>query len=83
MLGDLGVGKTSLLRKLKTNAFDPHLSPSLTFDYFSITYEKLGEDVIVQFWDTAGQERFDNITKSYYHSADGVAIVVSAESTSE
>ena len=55
VLGDFGVGKTSLLRKLKTNVFDEHIPSSVGFDFFSIRSEKNGRDVIMQFWDTAGQ----------------------------
>ena len=29
----------------------------------------------LQIWDTAGQERFQTITTSYYHNANGVAVV--------
>jgi Ras-related protein Rab-1A len=31
--------------------------------------------VKLQIWDTAGQERFHTITTSYYHSANGIAVV--------
>jgi len=36
VLGDYGVGKTSLLRKLKNKVFDEHLPCSVGFDFFSI-----------------------------------------------
>lgn len=29
----------------------------------------------MQIWDTAGQERFQTITTSYYHNANGIAVV--------
>jgi Ras-related protein Rab-1A len=36
----------------------------------------IGTDVVkLQIWDTAGQERFHTITTSYYHSANGIAVV--------
>ena len=32
-------------------------------------------NIKLQIWDTAGQERFQTITTSYYHNANGIAVV--------
>ncbi len=58
MVGESGVGKTSLLQRYTENAFSesPESSLGMDFKMKEVTVE--GRRVRLQLWDTAGQERF-------------------------
>lgn len=62
VLGCFGVGKTSILHKLKNDKFVENLETTIAIDYISQNFEVEGKEVKVQFWDTAGQEKYNNIT---------------------
>jgi len=56
VLGDSGVGKTSLLNRFVRNTFEPKFKPSIGADFFTYELELDGKKVNLQIWDTAGQE---------------------------
>ena len=67
LIGDSGVGKTSILKKFCKNKFNKSYISSIGVD-FEIKYIKIGEKTInLQIWDTAGQERFRGISRQYYN----------------
>lgn len=78
MLGNLAVGKTSLLHKFKKGQFLAETT-SVAIDLIAHRFDIAGTDVNIQFWDTAGQEKYENITRQYYQKAHGSIIVVSAD----
>ena len=68
MLGDSGVGKSSLLNAYRNT---PIKDPDLTIgvDFYALK-KKFGMfEHTVTIYDTAGSERFRSITQSYYRSA--------------
>ncbi|KAJ5074418.1 rab gtpase [Anaeramoeba ignava] len=64
LIGDSGVGKSSLLLRFSENKFSPIRILDLD-----------GKKVKLQIWDTAGQERFRTITTAYYRGAMGILLV--------
>ena len=56
VLGDSGVGKTSLLKQYSEDKFSESHMVTLGIDYFSKAYTPVGmtEEVGVRIWDTAG-----------------------------
>ncbi|KAH7815337.1 Rab7b [Monocercomonoides exilis] len=74
-LGDMFVGKTSLLNQYISKKFQKRYKATLGADFF--VQEILIGDVIVvlQIWDTAGQERFRSLGTSYFHGADICCLV--------
>lgn len=60
MLGDAGVGKTSISRRLTDEEFHPSYVHTVGIDFFEKYIEVQGQIVRLQLWDTAGQERFVN-----------------------
>jgi len=76
MIGNSGVGKSCILRRLCDDAFDPHYVGTIGVDLKTPTMV-INERITIKFqiWDTAGQERFDTMTSSYYGKADVVFIV--------
>ncbi|CAI9097929.1 OLC1v1034453C1 [Oldenlandia corymbosa var. corymbosa] len=74
LIGDSGVGKSSLLVTFISNSVED-LSPTIGVD-FKIKLLKVGEKKIkLTIWDTAGQERFRTLTSSYYRGAQGIVLV--------
>lgn len=75
LLGDSGVGKTSLLLRYCENTFDTNFVSTIGIDFKVKTVLVDGKKVKLQIWDTAGQERFRYITTSYLRGAMGVILV--------
>jgi len=75
LLGDSGVGKTSLMLRYSEDKFSPSMTSTAGVDYKSQMLEVDGKRVKCQIWDTAGQQRFHVITHSYYKSAHGIVLV--------
>lgn len=75
MLGDSGVGKSSLVLRWTLDTFSPSLVSTVGVNFKSKKLTVRGEPVQVQVWDTAGQEHFHKITTSYYKGAHGIMLV--------
>ena len=73
IIGDSGVGKTSILLKYVDNFFtDQHIA-TIGVEYKTKVITK--GKYKIQIWDTAGQERYRSITSAYYKGAKGALIV--------
>jgi len=72
LIGDAGVGKTSLLSILNQDAFSDTYED---WDMKRITYNFRGATRQVILTDTAGQERFRELTSASYKGVDAVFIV--------
>mmetsp|Transcript_62512 Transcript_62512/g.183258 ORF Transcript_62512/g.183258 Transcript_62512/m.183258 type:complete len:223 (-) Transcript_62512:17-685(-) len=75
LVGDPGVGKSSLLGKFADGKFAPDRDSTIGMDFKVKMMDVSGRRVKLQVWDTAGQERFQSITKQYYRSAMGIILV--------
>jgi len=75
IIGDSGVGKSSLLLRFADNTFSPNYITTIGVDFKIRTIAIEGERVKLQIWDTAGQERFRTITSTYYRGTHGVIVV--------
>ena len=81
ILGDSGVGKTSLLTRYCYSKFDPYITPTIGSD-FSPKIIKIGKKTLrLQLWDIAGQDRFKTVSRLYIKGALGCIIVM--DSTNE
>lgn len=75
MIGDAGVGKSSMLLRFTDDSFDEHIQSTIGVDFKVKHVEANDKRVKVTIWDTAGQERFRTLTSSYYRGAQGVILV--------
>eukprot|EP01086_Lenisia_limosa_P015979 TRINITY_DN5486_c0_g1_i1.p1 TRINITY_DN5486_c0_g1~~TRINITY_DN5486_c0_g1_i1.p1 ORF type:complete len:208 (+),score=65.98 TRINITY_DN5486_c0_g1_i1:21-644(+) len=75
MLGDSGVGKTSLLCQYVTRKFTNQYKATIGADF--LTKDIVVDDrlVTLQIWDTAGQERFQSLGVAFYRGADTCVLV--------
>lgn len=74
LIGDSGVGKSSLLLRFTSDSFDD-LSPTIGVDFKLKFMTVGGKRIKLTIWDTAGQERFRTLTSSYYRGAQGIILV--------
>jgi small GTP-binding protein len=75
LLGDSGVGKSSLMLRFSDNQFKSTFINTIGVDFKIKNLVIKGKRVKVQIWDTAGQERFRTITKTYYRGAQAYVLV--------
>lgn len=75
IVGDSGVGKTSLQKRLVQNIFMNATQTTIGVDFDTTIVDVDGQQVKLQIWDTAGQERFRTIAKAYFRNAVGVLLV--------
>lgn len=80
IVGDAGVGKTSLLEQYVHRRFASNYKATIGADFYSKTISIATDDgeleqVTLQLWDTAGQERFQSLTTTFYRGAD-ICLVV-------
>lgn len=76
LVGDSGVGKTSLMRRYTDNIYIKEgRASTIGVDFKIKTIAIDGKRVKLQIWDTAGQERFKAIVAHYYRGAHGIMIV--------
>ncbi|GLV37057.1 Rab35 [Carabus blaptoides fortunei] len=75
IIGDSGVGKSSLLLRFADNTFSGSYITTIGVDFKIRTVQVDGQRVKLQIWDTAGQERFRTITSTYYRGTHGVIVV--------
>ncbi|XP_013103541.1 ras-related protein Rab-35 isoform X2 [Stomoxys calcitrans] len=75
IIGDSGVGKSSLLIRFSDDTFSGSYITTIGVDFKIRTLVIDGKRVKLQIWDTAGQERFRTITSTYYRGTHGVIVV--------
>ncbi|KAI1731866.1 ras family domain-containing protein [Ditylenchus destructor] len=75
IIGESGVGKSSLMLRFVDDLFDPEISATIGVDFRVRTINIDGNLVKLAIWDTAGQERFRTLTPSYYRGGQGVICV--------
>jgi len=75
ILGDSGVGKTSLMNQYVNKKFSNACKATIGADF--LTKEVMVDDrlVTMQIWDTAGQERFQSLGVAFYRGSDCCVLV--------
>ena len=82
LLGDTGVGKTSIINRYINNKFDPDNDNTLSSSFS--TKEIIKNDVLyrLNLWDTIGQEKYNAITNILIKGSNIVILVYSVDSFS-
>ena len=77
-----GVGKTSLISRYVTFAFDVNTVPTVGGVFVSKKTHRNGKIYKIRLWDTAGQEKFRAITPLFFRDANGIFLVCDLTSQS-
>jgi small GTP-binding protein len=77
LLGESGVGKTSIIAQFTSGKFDPDCVTSLSAQFISKTveFQNLGKAIKFDIWDTAGQEKYRALAKIFYKDAKVIFLV--------
>jgi small GTP-binding protein len=74
-LGDGGVGKTAIIRRVSTGSFQSDIAPTIGASFIPVLQDSSDGVVKFQVWDTAGQEKYHDLVPLYSRNAV-VALVV-------
>ena len=76
LVGDISVGKTSVLGRFIDNKFSTEYKCTVGSDT-KVKYVQIDQNNFakVSIWDTAGEEKFRAVTKNYFKDAQGALIV--------
>ena len=75
ILGDSGVGKTSLMNQYVNRKFSKQYKATIGADFLTKEVQVDDRLVTMQIWDTAGQERFQSLGVAFYRGADCCVLV--------
>eukprot|EP01126_Amoeba_proteus_P037080 TRINITY_DN3800_c0_g1_i1.p1 TRINITY_DN3800_c0_g1~~TRINITY_DN3800_c0_g1_i1.p1 ORF type:complete len:213 (+),score=30.27 TRINITY_DN3800_c0_g1_i1:46-684(+) len=75
VLGDSGVGKTSLMNQYVHHRFNQQYKATIGSDFLTREVVVDGIRVQLQIWDTAGQERFQSLGVAFYRGCDCCILV--------
>ena len=77
LIGESGVGKTSIISRYITNTFSPLLAatPGASFTAKTVYLREYNQSIKFEIWDTAGQEKYRALAKVFYKNA-AVCILV-------
>jgi small GTP-binding protein len=73
--GDIGVGKTSLIHRYCTDAFEESRGAADGVDFQIKIAEIDDRSIKLSIWDIAGQEKFGAFRDTFYRGAKAVALV--------
>lgn len=79
LLGNSGVGKTSLVCRWTTGAWQPSAKPTVGANHQRKPVMLDKTEVDIYLWDTAGQEQFEALTPLYARSACAALVVASID----
>ena len=79
ILGDSGVGKTSLVKYEIKNSFVKSSDSTIIFEHSFKNFSVMGKNVRLQIWDTCGKEMYRSSVQNFYRSALCIFVVFSLE----
>ena len=82
LIGNSGVGKSSILQRYIQKVFNDSYSSTIGVDFFMKSITIGDKSIKLQLWDTAGTEKFRSITTGYYRGADAAFVVFDLSSKS-
>lgn len=77
LVGETGVGKTSIIKQFAKNEFDPECTSSICCHYNSKTIyiKQIEKEIKFDLWDTAGQEIYRSLARIFYKDAKIIIFV--------
>ena len=77
LIGESGVGKTSIIKQFTKHVFDEEMESSISSQFSSkiINIPDINKSIRFDLWDTAGQEKFRSLARIFYKDAEVVVFV--------
>ena len=75
LIGDSGVGKTSIISRFTKDIFNNEEMSSSSAQFTSKTIQINDQSIKFDIWDTAGQEKFRALAKIFYKDAQVIILV--------
>jgi small GTP-binding protein len=75
IVGDSGVGKSSLLKRAVQNKFDPGYQATIGFEFLLMHFQVNEMKLKLQIWDTCGQEMYRSLIQGFYRNTSLALIV--------
>ena len=75
LLGESGVGKTSLINITGGGKFNENETPSISSNFIKKYIEIDSKKYLINIWDTAGQEKYKHLAKLFFQGSDIVILV--------
>ena len=75
LIGDPGVGKSSILEHYLESDFNPHIESTVGVSFKTKEISFPEKTVKLNLWDTAGQEKYHSLTKMYCRGAKAAILV--------
>ena len=75
LVGESGVGKTSIISRFTKDTFNHEEISSSSAQFISKTIKVNEESIKFDIWDTAGQEKFRALAKIFYKDAQVIVLV--------
>ena len=79
VIGDPGVGKSSLTGRAIKNVFKPEYSTTVGFEFLTFVVKIEDKIVKLQIWDTCGQEMYKSLISNFYRNAALAMIIYSID----
>ena len=81
LLGENGVGKTSIINRYINNKFNPDIqNETLGSNYLTKDIKNNNINYRLKIWDTNGQEKFHSVTKLFIQGSNIILLVYSIDS---
>ena len=81
IIGDSGVGKSSITKKGTKNIFEESYNATIGFEFFTFNININDKIIRLQIWDTCGQELYRSLISNYYRNSSLAIIVYAVNST--
>ncbi len=75
LIGDAGVGKTSIVRRFVTGMFNPAYIITLGTTIMKKEVKYLNKNIVLSIWDIGGQSVFKAVRSKYYFASEGALAV--------
>ena len=77
LIGESGVGKTSIITRYISDTFSSTLSPTsgANFTTKTVDIKEYNQKIKFEIWDTAGQEKYRSLAKVFYKNSSACILV--------
>ena len=77
IVGESGVGKSSILKRAVQNKFDESYQATIGFEFLLMHFKVNDLRIKLQIWDTCGQEMYRSLIQGFYRNTTATILVFS------